>query len=86
MDRQELRRRIATRPNAVRFAELEALLIAYGWHFERAGKGDHQVYSRGAERISIPYCRGIMRPVYVRQCLSLTEGEDDEREDDARHE
>jgi hypothetical protein len=78
MDRKELRRRIAARPHAVRFAELEALLLAFGWTFDRPGKGDHLVYARGKERISIPYRRGKMLATYVRQVLELTEGEDDE--------
>ena len=78
MDREELRRRIAARPNAVRFAELEALLLAFGWKFERSGKGDHLIYARGAERLSIPYRQGTILPVYVRRVLRLTEGDRDE--------
>lgn len=78
MHRRELRLDIAARPNAVHFAELEALLLAYGWQFERAGKGGHMIYARGRERLSIPYRRGTMLPVYVRHVLQLTEGEDEE--------
>lgn len=79
MDRKELRLRIAARPNAVRFAELVRLLEAYGWRFERPGKGDHLVYARGeGERLSLPYRRGHMLGTYVRLVLDMTEGEDDE--------
>jgi hypothetical protein len=78
VDRDELRRRIAARPQSVRFAELEALLLAFGWRFERAGKGDHLIYARGMERISIPYRRGTVLPVYVRQVLQMTEGGGDD--------
>ncbi|HEX5417744.1 MAG TPA: type II toxin-antitoxin system HicA family toxin [Chloroflexota bacterium] len=79
MDKSELWRQIAERPNAVRFAELEKLLLAFGWRFERAGKGDHLIYARGGgERISIPYRRGTVLAVYVRQVLRMTEGEIDE--------
>lgn len=78
MDRKELRRRIAARPNAVRFAELDALLLAFEWRFECPGKGDHLIYARGKERISIPYRRGAVLPIYVREVLKMTEGEGDE--------
>jgi len=78
VDRKELWRRIAARPHAVRFAELEALLLAFGWHFERPGKGDHLIYARGTERISIPYRRGTILSMYVRQVLQMTEGDSDE--------
>lgn len=78
MDRDELWRRVAARPKAVRFAELEKLLLAFGWHFERPGKGDHLIYARGEERISVPYRRGMLLATYVRQILQLTEGERDE--------
>lgn len=77
MDRRELWRRIAARPHAVHFAELEKLLLVYGWRFERAGKGDHQIYARGPERLALPYRRGTVLLTYVRQVLQLTGGEDD---------
>lgn len=76
--RQALRREIAQRPRNVRFAELVALLEAYGFRRVRAGKGDHIIYGRGAQRLPIPFRRGTMLPVYVREALALTEGEDDE--------
>ena len=50
-----------------------ALLLAFGWHFDRPGKGDHLVYARGAERISIPYRRGNILAVYVRRALQAAE-------------
>jgi hypothetical protein len=78
MNRTDLWQRIAARRHAVRFAELETLLLAGGWRFEHAGKGDHLVYARGRARISIPYRRGTMLTTYVQQVLRLTEGEDDD--------
>jgi len=62
----------------VRFAELEALLLAFGWHFERPGRGGHLLYARGKDRISLPYRRGMVLAIYVRQVLQMTEGETDE--------
>ena len=72
-----MRRRIAARPNSVRFAELRQLLLAYGCD-ERLGKGDHYVFTRGAERLTIPFRRGTILPVYVFEALRLTQGEDDD--------
>ena len=72
MDKWELWNRLANRPNAVRFAELEALLVAFGWEFERFGKGDHVIYRRGGQRLSLPYRRSAVLASYVRQVLDLT--------------
>ena len=83
MNKRELWTRLAARPNAVRFGELEALLMAFGWEFERSGKGDHVIYRRGNERFSVPYRRGAVLAVYVRRILRLTaeeEGYDDRTE------
>jgi hypothetical protein len=73
--RAELRRRIAARPNSVRFEELRRLLVAYGFG-EREGAGSHVVFERGAVRLPIPFRRGTVLPTYVRQALALTDGED----------
>jgi len=75
MRREELRRRIAVRPNSVRFAELRRLLVAYGFT-AREGAGGHVVFARGADRLTMPFRRGTMLATYVRQALALTEGED----------
>ena len=76
MDRRELRRRIQRRQNAVRFGELRQLLEAYGWTLRRVS-GSHHVFVRGSERLSIPSRRSTVLPIYVRQALRVTEGEDE---------
>ena len=53
MDREELRRRIAQRPNAVRFQELRRLLEAYGWQHVRTA-GSHYIFQRGTQTVSLP--------------------------------
>lgn len=77
MDRREFRRRLASRPRAVRFEELERLLHLYGWSFARS-KGSHFVFVRDAEQIVVPFQRGNVSPAYVREVLSRVEGEDDD--------
>ncbi len=63
--------------HSVRFAELERLLLAYGFRFERAARDSHLYYSRGHERLSVPFRRPHVLAAYVREALRLTEGEDD---------
>jgi predicted RNA binding protein YcfA (HicA-like mRNA interferase family) len=77
MDRQEMRRRIAQHPNAVRFEELMHLLEAYGWALDRKG-GSHVVFVRDRETLTVPYRRPHVLAVYVKRVLSLTEGEDED--------
>jgi hypothetical protein len=56
MHRSELRQRIAARVHSVRFAELEKMLNAYGWHVHRTAKDGHFFFARGpGERLSVPY-------------------------------
>ena len=53
MDRREFRRRLAGRPNGVRFEELERLLNLYGWTSDRS-RGSHFGFRRGAEKLVSP--------------------------------
>jgi len=76
MDRREFRRRLAQRPDSVRFEELERLLDLYGWKPDRS-RGSHFVFRRGSEKVVIPRRRPHVLAVYVRLVLART-GEDDE--------
>lgn len=76
MDRREFRRRLAQRPDSVRFEELERLLDLYGWEPDRS-RGSHFGFRRGSEKIVIPRRRPHVLAVYVRLVLART-GEDDE--------
>lgn len=76
MDRREYRRRLANRPNDVRFEEVERLLGLYGWELDTI-RGSHHVFKRdGKDLISIPLRRPRILAAYVRRVLDLT-GEDD---------
>ena len=72
MDRRELRRRIASRPNSVRFEELQRLLEVYGWTVIRI-RGSHHTFQRGGDRYVIPRRTPQMLPDYVRGVLDRTE-------------
>lgn len=70
MDRAELRRRIAQRPNAVRYEELAQLLEAYGFE-ERASRHgtSHRFWRRESVTLTIPlHCPHVKAP-YVRRVL-----------------
>ena len=77
MDREQLRRRLAQRPNAVRFEDLAGLLEAYGWELARV-RGSHHVFRRGGERLTVPHRRPTVLPVYVRMVLKATAEEGDD--------
>ncbi len=72
VDREELRRRIAQRPNNVHFEELVALLEAYGWRLVRT-TGSHHIFRRGNELFPVPWQKPQMKAVYVRKTLRLLE-------------
>jgi predicted RNA binding protein YcfA (HicA-like mRNA interferase family) len=64
--------RLRRHPNTVRPEEVETLLLGLG--FERRQRGtSHVVYSRGAHRLTIPYRKPFILPVYVRQILEVVD-------------
>ncbi len=76
MDRREFRRRLAERPNSVRFEELRRLLDLYGWTLDRS-RGSHFGFRRGTDKLVIPFRRPHVLSAYVRMVLDYT-SEDDE--------
>ena len=71
VERDELWQQLSLRPNSVRFAEWERLLRLSGWELEHV-RGSHYIYRRGPDRFSLPFRRGHVLPVYVRQVLQRT--------------
>ena len=76
MDRRESRRRLAERPNSVRFEELRRLRDSSGWTLDRS-RGSHFGFRRGTDKLVIPFRRPYVLSVYVRIVLEHTR-EDDE--------
>ena len=70
--REKLRKRIETNPKHVRFEDLDKLLRAYGFEVRppRHG-GSHYFYFRGEHRLTVPYRRPHVMPIYVRQALKV---------------
>lgn len=77
MERQELRERLARRPHAVRFAELDRLLRLSGWELARV-EGSHHIYVQGGHIFVVPYRRPHLLAAYVRAALRLTREPDDD--------
>ena len=71
VERDELWQRLARRPNSVRFAELERLLLLSGWERQRVS-GSHYIYRRGHQRYSLPFRRKTVLPAYGRDVLERT--------------
>jgi predicted RNase H-like HicB family nuclease len=70
VDRREYRRRLARRPNAVRFRELERLLFLYDWQYDRSS-GSHMIYRRDTEKAIIPFAdRTFLRCMFGKSCGS----------------
>ncbi|HZQ35056.1 MAG TPA: type II toxin-antitoxin system HicA family toxin [Dehalococcoidia bacterium] len=77
MDREELRRRLAQRPNAVRFDELRRYLELCGYTLDRSS-GSHRVFWRAGHSVVIPYRRPHVLAVYVRRVLRETRQDGDD--------
>ena len=72
VDREQLRRRIAQHPNAVRFDELAELLTAYGWELARV-RGSHHVFVKDGAQLTVPHRRPHVLAVYVKRVPAQTE-------------
>ncbi len=82
MDRLEkLRHRIVHSPKHVRFEDLDRLLRGYGFE-GRQGKGSHYYYRRGAHRVTVPFRRPHILPIYVKLALKAIERAELEEEGD----
>jgi predicted RNA binding protein YcfA (HicA-like mRNA interferase family) len=79
VDRTEYRRRLAQRPNAVRFEELERLLVLYGWELDRT-RGSHFNFRRGSAKLVVPFRRPSVLAVYVRDALKRTAADDEDQD------
>ena len=57
-------------PKAVRFDEIDKLLLSLG--FEKRQRGSHATYIlKGHGRITVPFKKSFILPVYVKEILNL---------------
>ena len=79
MNRRALRRRLAQRPNAARFQELQRYLGLCDWTLARV-RGSHYLFERSGEpaALVVAYRRPHLLAVYVREALKRTREEGDD--------
>lgn len=67
---EKLLERFRQNPRNVRFEEMDKLLVSLG--FEKRQKGSHATYIlKGQGRITIPFRKPFILPVYVKEVLRL---------------
>jgi predicted RNA binding protein YcfA (HicA-like mRNA interferase family) len=59
-------------PRSVSFDELRHLLELSGWTLVRTS-GSHHVFECGTQRLTVPYRRPHVLPIYVRLVLAATD-------------
>ena len=74
MNPRKLLKRALASPAGLRFAEMEALLRAFGFRLQRIS-GSHHIYARlgTAELMNLQEINGMAKPYQVRQFLKLIE-------------
>lgn len=81
--REKRLQKIRNNPKNVKFKDLEALLIDFGFVFDRAS-GSHRLFTReiGGESVSVvvPYKR-VVKETYVKDVLKLIDQIEEDEED-----
>lgn len=78
---EKLLEKIKNNPRQVRFAELDKILIRFGFiRRQPQGGSSHYIYSKGSKQISVPHAQPHIKAIYVERALELLEGEMDDNE------
>jgi predicted RNA binding protein YcfA (HicA-like mRNA interferase family) len=65
-------------PKHVRFEELDKILIRAGFKRRQCRKGSiHYIYSKGTERVTVPFDQPHVKAKYVELVIKALEGEID---------
>lgn len=68
--KEKLLHKIRQNPKAVRFKDIDTLLLSLD--FEKRQRGSHATYViKGQGRITIPFRKPFILPVYVKELLTL---------------
>jgi predicted RNA binding protein YcfA (HicA-like mRNA interferase family) len=68
--KEKLLEKIRQNPKNVRFQDIDKLLLSLG--FEKRQRGSHATYVlKGQGRITIPFRKPFILPVYVKEMLKL---------------
>ncbi len=72
---EKLYLKVKNNPKAVRFEELNKILLAEGFKMRQPGKGSsHYIYKRGDVSITIPRRKPFVLEKYVREIIKIVEG------------
>jgi len=70
--KEKLLAKIRQNPKNVRFQDIDKLLLSLG--FEKRQRGSHATYVlKGQGRITIPFRKPFILPVYVKEVLKLVD-------------
>jgi predicted RNA binding protein YcfA (HicA-like mRNA interferase family) len=68
--KEKLLQKIRQNPKNVRFEDIDKLLLSFG--FEKRQRGSHATYIlKGQGRITIPFRKPFILPIYVKEVLKL---------------
>ena len=68
--KEKLLAKLRQNPKNIRPEELEQILLWFGFE-KREGKGSHTVYKRGEYRMTVPYKKPFLKPIYIKLALEI---------------
>jgi predicted RNA binding protein YcfA (HicA-like mRNA interferase family) len=68
--KEKLLAKLRQNPKNIRPEELEQVLLRLGFE-KRAGKGSHTVYKWGEYRLTVPYNKPFLKPIYIKLALEI---------------
>jgi predicted RNA binding protein YcfA (HicA-like mRNA interferase family) len=68
--KEKLLAKLRQNPKNIRPEELEQILLWFGFA-KREGKGSHTVYKRGEYRLTVPYKKPFLKPIYIKLALEI---------------
>ena len=78
---EKLLQRIMNNPKAVRFEELDKIMIKDGFTKRQSGKGtSHYVYTKEAKVLVVPFNKPYVNQIYVERAMKIIDMEGNEHE------
>jgi predicted RNA binding protein YcfA (HicA-like mRNA interferase family) len=68
--KEKLLAKLRRNPKNIRPEELERVLLGLGFE-KRQGSGSHVVYKRDEYRLTVPYKKPFLKPIYIKLALEI---------------
>ncbi len=68
--KEKLLAKLRQNPKNIRPEELEGLLVWLGFE-KQQGRGSHMVYKQGEYRLTVPYKKPFLKPIYIKLALEI---------------